>query len=447
MRRSSGRTLVVFILAAALVAASNAPARAADGGLDKTFNKTGKAKLAFLPNAGEIPGGVAVQPDGKIVAGGILQQAPAVLGDFALARFLPGGTLDPTFGTNGKVTTSFGSGFGAGADYLRDLALQKDGKIVAVGPVSAEIVAALTDFGVARYLTNGQLDPAFGTGGKVRHDVDLLDDAQEVVLQADGKIVVVGWGTGFDGQTSLLVARFLANGDPDPAFGEGGHARFRPEGLAALGFGVALQKNGRIVAAGYAMTPAGNQPFLARFMPNGAVDLSFSQDGAVVFREPTPGGFAQVAVAADGKILAAGERQRQPPRQDTDLVVHRLLPTGAPDRAFGQSGKTFIDFFAKNDLGGGVVLTPTGKIVVGGQAVGLNGSALSQLALARLNPNGSLDPTFGAGGKQVFALTNQTSGAGDVALQKDGKIVVLSGTGNDLAASGLDMMLSRHLAK
>ena len=446
MSLRSARALAVGFVVAAIVSQA---AEAADGGLDKTFNKTGKAKLTFLASATEIAGGVAVQADGRIVAGGILQKIPQTMGDFALARFLPGGALDPSFGTQGKVTTSFGgaSDFGGGADYLRDLVIQKDGKIVAVGPVAAEDVFALTDFGVARYLTNGQLDPAFGTGGKARHDVDLLDDAQEVVLQADGKIVVVGWGTGFDGLPTPAVVRFLPNGDPDLGFGQGGHARFRPENLPALAFGIALQKNGRIVVAGYATTPAFDQPFLARFMPNGAVDLSFSQDGAVIFRESTRGGFAQVAVAADGKIVAAGERQRQPPRQDTDLIVHRVLGTGAPDKAFGQSGKTSIDFFAKNDLGGGVVLTPTGKIVVGGQAVGLNGSPLFQLALARLNPNGSLDPTFGAGGKQAFALTNQTSGAGDVALQKDGKIVVLSGTGNDLLPGALDMMVSRHLAK
>jgi uncharacterized delta-60 repeat protein len=125
-----------------------------DGALDKTFNKTGKATLTFRPQADDFAAAVFIQADGKIVAGGILQHLPDQFGDFALARYLPDGRLDRGFGVNGKVVTNFSGGVdGGGADYLRDLVLQADRKIVAVGPVLA--ASFRPPISVARYPPNG----------------------------------------------------------------------------------------------------------------------------------------------------------------------------------------------------------------------------------------------------------------------------------------------------
>jgi len=423
---------------------------AADGALDRTFNKTGKATLTFRAQADDMPAAVVIQTDGKIVAGGILQHLPDQFGDFALARFLPDGRLDRSFGVNGKVVTSFdASAAGGGADYLRDLVLQADKKIVAVGPTYGSFLSP-SDFGVARYLPNGQLDPSFGNGGLARHDVGFLDDAQEVAMQPDGKIVIVGWAVGFDGMPEATLVRLLSDGQPDLTFGVGGHTTLRPEGLPADAFCLALQKDGKLVIGGFALL-AGldenqRQPFLARFLPNGNPDPAFSGDGVIILREPTPGGVAQVAVAADGKILAGGDRKRRLPRTDWDMAVWRLLPGGTLDRSFGQAGKQLVDFFGKNDDGGGIALTTKGKIVVGGHAAGFNGSPLQHMALARLNANGSFDNTFGAGGKQLTVLGPAGSGTGDLALQKDGKIVTVSGVGPESVPNAVDMVVTRHLA-
>lgn len=439
-----------WIVGFAIVCLLVSPAWAADGALDKTFNKTGKATLTFRPQADDMPSAVAVQPDGKILAGGIVQHLPDQFGDFALARFQANGLLDRGFGTNGKVVTAFEIGFGGGADYLRDLVLQPDRKIVAVGAAADGSLAGVLDVAAARYLPDGRLDPSFGTGGLVRHDVGPVDDGQEAVLQPDGKIVIVGYTFGFDGKPEVLVVRLLGDGQPDLTFGTGGHTTLRPEDMPAHAFSLALQADGKIVLGGYAsasiLDPNTFQPFVARLLPNGAPDPAFSGDGVLVLREPTPGHVAQVLIGAGGKIFVGGDRKRRAPRTDWDMAVWRLLPNGALDRTFGTGGKVLIDNFGKDDEGGGIALTPRGKVVVGGRAAGLNGSALQHMALARLNANGTLDATFGVGGKQVYVLGAQGSGAGDLALQADGKIVTLSGVGPEAVPNATDMVVTRHLA-
>ena len=167
-------------------------------------------------------GPLVLQPDGKLVVAGA-SGGPSDY-RFALARYLPDGRLDDTFGTGGKVTTDFGSPSFAGAGAL---VLQPDGKLVAAGGGAPISQLAGTDFVMARYLPDGRLDPTFGTGGRVITDFGGGDIALALVLQPDGKLVAAGFSE-FQSpnpiphdERDFALARYLPDGRLDPTFGTG----------------------------------------------------------------------------------------------------------------------------------------------------------------------------------------------------------------------------------
>jgi len=167
-------------LALGLLATLAGSAQSAPGDLDPSFGTGGLVTTDF-GGRGDFGLAVALQSDGKIVAAGNSSAVGVFSVNFALARYNANGTLDPTFGTGGTVLTSFGGPLSAAAD----VAVQPDGKIVAVG-------IAGSDFGTARYNADGTLDSAFGVGGLVTTDFGGSEQANGVALQPDGKIIVVG---------------------------------------------------------------------------------------------------------------------------------------------------------------------------------------------------------------------------------------------------------------
>jgi uncharacterized delta-60 repeat protein len=273
-----------------------------NGELDDTFGGDGKVGTPFARNARAF--GVAIQPDGKIVlAGGVLTPFGG-RESFALVRYKPNGELDDTFGGDGKVTTGFGD------DALAlGVAIQPDGKIVAVGHV---IPPSFIDrFALARYKPNGTLDDTFGGDGKVRTRIGDRAGASGVTIQADGKIVAAGTVEDRD-QVMFGVARYKPNGALDDTFSGDGKVRTsfggRPGGRAGADE-VLLQADGKIVAAGGLFIDDNTARFaLTRYRPNGALDDTFGGDGKVT----TPFGdrvaFANgVAIQPGGKIVLAGE--------------------------------------------------------------------------------------------------------------------------------------------
>ena len=201
---------------------------------------------------------VVIQPNGKIVAAGEGASADG----FALVRYRVHGSLDPRFSGDGKKLTRFADGYGGGA---RAVALQPDGKIVAAG-TGIEIFGP---FALARFTPRGRLDPTFSHDGRVTTDMgDGEESAEGVAIQANGKIVAVGY-TGVPHEASdtgtgrFALARYRANGALDPLFGGDGKVRTSFSGSLTLGTCVAIQQNGRIVAAGW----AGGRFALARYLP------------------------------------------------------------------------------------------------------------------------------------------------------------------------------------
>ena len=223
-----------------------------NGSLDPTFSGDGTQRTPWGGNG--IANGVAIQADGRIVAVG----GETARIDFALARYNPNGSLDTSFSGDGKQMTDFGGDDLANNDEANAVALQGN-KIVAVG--AGLVGANVGDFATARYNPNGSLDTSFSGDGKQTTDFGGDDLANDVAIQANGRIVTAGIATGGATGNDFALTRYNSNGSLDPTFSGDGRRRSNFGG-SDVAYGVALQGDGRIVAVG-----AGNGEFaLARYL-------------------------------------------------------------------------------------------------------------------------------------------------------------------------------------
>lgn len=338
----------------------------ADGTLDATFDGDGKVRTDFTSSSYEHAESVALQSDGKIVAaGGVHILSSGTGDDFGLARYNPDGTLDTSFDGDGKVATDFA---GASTDEARSVAVQPDGKIVAAG-ISESSPGSGSEFAVARYNSDGSLDTSFGGDGRVMTPISPGSEfPTDVVVQADGKLVVGGdvGSTGamlvrytadggldssFDGDGKVFlttpgisglalqsdgkivtagcrcpfsVSRFNPNGSVDTSFGEGGNAT-APFQASAVSSALAIQPDGKIVAGG--VGAAGHNFAVARFQQRGTLDQIFSSDGMVESVLGGPGGrdvASDLGLAPDGKIVLAGS-SRPTSSGPYDFAVARYI--------------------------------------------------------------------------------------------------------------------------
>jgi uncharacterized delta-60 repeat protein len=396
--------VVVWVLTASLAGVAGADA----GDLDPTFGLGGKVTTGFV--GGAAAWSVAIQLDGKIVAAG------GSAGKFGLARYDIDGSLDTTFNGSGKVTTDFS----AGDDIARGVAVQADGKIVAVGQ------ANFRRFAIARYKTDGTLDATFSDDGKVKTNFTPGGDiANGIAIQENGKIVAVGHAN----SRRFAIARYKADGTLDTTFGGDGKVTTRFAGFEAVANGVAVQSDGRIVAAGE--LPAGNGFALARYRADGSLDPRFSGDGKAItqFADGFGGGARAVAVQSNGKIVAAGTAG--------DIfgpfALVRYTDRGRLDTTFGGDGKITANMGDGEESATGVAIQANGKIVVAGYAgVPHEGGdpGMGFFALARFRTDGALDPTFGGDGKVRTRFAVGLTLAMSVAIQANGRIVAAGWAGN-----------------
>ena len=433
----SKRLLVVpAFLLALLVVFAVASAQAAPGDLDTSFGTGGKVVTDF--GAGnDYAAAVAIQPNGKIVAGGDAQIG-STLG-FAVARYNANGSLDSSFGTGGKVTTGFGGSQGA---WIDGIALQKDGKIVAAGQGRSGTTAA---FGLARYNANGSLDTSFGSGGLVATTFGTGNTrVNGIALQPDGKIVTAGFDKNAT-EFEFALARYNADGSLDTSFGTGGGKVTTDFGSGIdVAWAVAVQPDGKIVAAGYAF--ATGHPYLialARYNADGSLDTSFGSGGRVTtaISDRYDLAFA-MTLQPDGKIVVVGET-RGSTATKYDAAVVRYTPAGALDTTFGSGGKVTTAYATDNDGFEAVAVQLNGKIVAGGWTK-QGTPPLYKVSLARYNPNGSLDTTFGVGGKVVTVWGGHDDYITGIALQADGKIVGVGAADKSTTFSDYEFALARY---
>jgi uncharacterized delta-60 repeat protein len=343
--------------------------------------------------------------------------------------------LDPSFGTGGVVTTPF-----AGNNAIPfDLAIDAQSRIVVVGEAQSPHVIAL-----ARYLSNGSLDPTFGGGtGKVTTPSGTSARADGVAIQADGSIVVAGSDL-VGGNSEVLVARYLPSGTLDPGFASGGIFKSPAAGVDAAA--VTVQPDGAVVVAGRPPSPSSGFEVL-RLTPGGALDPTFDGDGiATVYNDAgncgdnASSGPGRVIIQPDASIIAGGVcGGRNGTLQTFGLV--RLIssptgPNGALDTAFGAGGAAVAGIEGgKAAFGNDFARQSDGKLVEVGQSGFGNVDARS--GVARWNADGSLDGSFGSGGVLAFDIPGATrSRAFGVALEPGGRILI-GGDLNPSAGFGL----------
>jgi uncharacterized delta-60 repeat protein/LPXTG-motif cell wall-anchored protein len=393
----------------------------ADGTLDTTFGNNGKVAT----NIGAQPSidralSLAMQSDGKFIIAGDTNISSSL--DFSAARYNADGTLDTTFGTGGTVTADFNNT--GDNDFGKAVLVQSDGKILLVG--HSEVTGSI-DFAAVRFNTNGTLDNTFGTTGKATADIgnNSSDQVMSAILQADGKILIVG-SSRVNNEWDFAIARFNTDGTLDNTFGTGGKTT-TDLGIDDWGHSIAVQPDGKIVLAGYSWMTDHNDFAVLRYNANGTLDNTFGTGGKVTTVMESSEAFS-VMLQADGKILVSGVSYNN---STSYFAAARYNTNGSLDNTFGTGGKVTTDF--DNNRSEAIAMTSQadGKIILAGTAY--IGSTYA-FAVVRYNTNGSLDNTFGTGGK-VTTVFNVASNAFSVALQANGKIIVAGTSDDDFLAT------------
>jgi uncharacterized delta-60 repeat protein len=372
----------------------------ANGSVDASFNSTGVVLLA-IGTSSDVVNSLAIQPDGRILAMGSATAFQSSTG--ALVRYLANGSLDPSFAGTGIVLN--------GGSSSR-IALQDDGKIL--------LAYGGTTFHIRRLNTDGSLDASFNGTGTVSIPIGLSSHAVNgIAIQPDGRIVLAGSasnGTNAD----FALARFNANGTLDTSFNGTGKV-FMPIGAGAdSASAVAILSSGKILVAGTSLQPGTNNDFvLARYNADGSLDATYID---AVLGAGTDVAFA-LAVQADGKILVGG-------RSAGKTAVIRVNANFTPDTGFGTAGA----FVIPNLEVRGIALQADGRIVL----------ATVGAVVLRLNADGTLDSTFGNAGS-VTLVPGGVRNLFALALQSDAQIVVAgSSTSADFALARIDWSSKPH---
>jgi uncharacterized delta-60 repeat protein len=436
LARRRGHKLLVFTLVALLLCwRSPFSVRAVAGDLDPTFGTGGRVTTDFGNSFDEQASALAIQPDGKLVAGGFSAS------DFALARYNSDGSLDASFGSGGKVTTDF---FG-GVDSGRALVIQPDGRVILAG--SATSVTTGRDFALARYNSNASIDTSFGVGGKVTTDFGTVgtettpEGIEKLVIQPDGKLVAVGFASRpiVEETVLLAIARYNSDGTLDTSFGSGGKVTFFAGAFSNIAFNdVKILPDGKILAAGGANPSSsrfGDSDFaLFRCNTDGSLDTSFGLGGKVTtdFFEDVDKA-SSVVVQADGKVVLAGFARTV--STSLDFALARYNADGSLDTSFGLGGKVTTDFFGGFDGISSLIILPDGKLMA-------FGSTSTDFAFARYNTDGSLDTSFGSAGKLTTDFFGEVDSGRALVIQPDGRLVAAGMATNSI--TGQDFALARY---
>lgn len=288
----------------------------------------------------------------------------------------------------------------------------------------------------------GVLDPSFSGDGKLTLALTNHNASGKAVLvQPDGKILMAGSARQDESQNDFALARFNADGTPDPDFNTTGKLLLDFFGLDDFCTSATLQPDLKIIAAGYTFTGEGFHFALARFHADGSPDLDFGIGGKVTTQVGVTGFCQSVVVQPDGKILIAGYALSADSLSN-EFAVMRFLADGSPDNEFGTEGKAVHGIEGSAMVANCMVLQPDGKIVLGGQKA--NDATLRwESAVMRLNADGSRDAGFGDNGHVITVSPGLDNNIKAIALQPDSKIVVAGYTGN--SPSNNRFMLTRYL--
>jgi uncharacterized delta-60 repeat protein len=393
-----------------------------NGSRDTNYDGDGIA-IVSLPTIDHSAKGFAILVDGRPLIVG----TKSTIGSFTdptelvAVRLTASGLLDPTFDNDGVVITKLNISY----DWSQGLTQQVDGKLVAVGTAYN---GSTSNFAVARYNVDGSLDNTFGNSGTVVTSFGTQgDEAQDVAIQNDGKIVVAGRSA-----YHIALARYLPDGSLDSSFDGDGRVTTTVNVFFDDAYAVLVQADGKIMIAG----SLGGQPdfILIRYNSDGSLDTSFSGEGILQDPVLSLGSIASDFVQqSDGKIVITGG-------SDGKMTTVRLNPDGSRDSTFGSAGLVVTPVGIFNSYATGIALQLDGKIVVGGQYKNANFNL--DLVVVRYNSNGTLDSSFGVQGIVTTAVGSLEDTANSVRIQTDGKIVLC---GTSQVVEGFDFAVIRLL--
>jgi uncharacterized delta-60 repeat protein len=374
------------------------------GQLDNSFGTGGIFATTFSQQFGFVFGtSVALQANGKLIVGGSAGNPGVVL------RLNTNGTLDSTFASGGIFSIRYRDV----QNITVGVGVQSSQKIVAVGtglPGGGQLI---------RLNSDGSQDTTFGNGGSVF----LNQNPSVLALQPDDKIIVISGGNGSANSTMM---RFTVDGQPDSTFGSGGTAP-----LVTGASAIALQSDGKI------LTASGS---LIRYNTNGSLDTSFGINGQVADLASA----AAVGLESNGLIVTGGSITSSLSLSGNTIGfgLTEFLSGGFPVFLFGTHGGEITPFpgFGSASISS-LRIQPNSSIVTAGTAS--TSAQNSVFALARYLPTGTLDNSFGSGGKVTTSFGNTTAAISAIALQSDGKIVAVGTVG----FGGSELVVVRYLAQ
>lgn len=385
---------------------------AQSGSLDSTFGFQGKTILEVTSLA-EGKNKVAVQSDNKILLTSSIRTGSIT--KFYLSRLNEDGTLDENFGTNGHVIIETGGI----EDFVYDLAIQTDDKIIVAG-TSGDFTNR--DFALVRLMPNGTMDQNFGNSGIVKRNNEPDDIIHAIKIQSDGKVIAAGVSGG-----KVCLLRFNTNGTADNSFGNNGLVTTAC-GEYSAAYAVCMQEDGKILAAGQTMDMTADG-VLMRYNPNGTLDADFGIAGKIIINSGGHDYVTSVQVQPDGKIIIGGAYGTASASGVVlDFRVLRFLNNGDYDPQFNGTGNLTIDFDGSLDVGNDIVIAHDNKILIAGYS---SKNQQSDFALVRINVNGTLDTSFGNGGKVKSDFSSSMEIAQGIALYKNDRVLVSGQWGNN----------------
>lgn len=407
----------------------------AGGTLDSSFGTGGI--VTFAPHTYNLGEDILIQPDGKILVLGYSQQDTSY--SFFLSRYNADGTLDGAFGDGGVV-------YGPSQATAESLALQRDGKILVAGH-SYEGTNNITS--VTRYHADGKIDAAFGSEGSVLTHPTSNQSNVKIAVQADGKIVLAA--TEWNGGATSFMLRLNGNGTLDDSFGSGSVGKSYLSGSGSVGALAIGADDSILVGVNEYIEGAQEVSHVYKFDQGGMPDTSFGSAGKytaaegmahqyIVDMKLDKAGNVVVAMGIDrqyeggvivrsGKVAALASQTDPlipyPPNTSVSgVAVLRLQPDGSPDPAFGEGGSVMYTSGSRGLNPSALVIQPDGKLILSGSVYN-NASAL---AIMKLNAEGSIDNSFGTVGLITTSIDSYGTDGRGIALQGDGKVVVVGRT-------------------